>query len=184
MGKGLWRGLTFPNQSVDSGYSKELGDAGAPRARKELRVTTCSEANIDVAWDDPWAQRRGRGSAGRRPEGERLRWEREDAEQKAGEGFPAPRLVPFLIRRCWSGQQKAPCAACSLRCMLVRIPSKHVLTGRWRAADGLYVYGWIVGITTAMQQEPNNIKYVARRDRKRLPDAQNHWRWTVGPSYN
>ena len=85
---------------MDSGYRKELGDAGAPRARKELRVTTCSEANIDVAWDDPWAQRRGRGSAGRRPERERLRWEREDAEQKAGEGFPAPRFVTFLRRNC------------------------------------------------------------------------------------
>ena len=36
-------------------------------------------------------------------------WQREDAEQEAGEGFPAPRLVPFLGRRC--GRRGGICLA-------------------------------------------------------------------------
>ena len=36
-------------------------------------------------------------------------WQREDAEQEAGEGFPAPRLVPVLGRKC--GRRRGICLA-------------------------------------------------------------------------
>ena len=67
-------------------------------------------------------------------------WQREDAEQEAGEGFPAPRLVPFLGRRCGRRGESVWHSKGPLRLMLVRIPSKHVLTG---SSDGRYPSrGW------------------------------------------
>ena len=36
-------------------------------------------------------------------------WQREDAEQEAGEGFPAPRFVPSLARKC--GRRRGICLA-------------------------------------------------------------------------
>ena len=112
--------------SVDPPDLASLGVKSTPSERQVLRADMLDPA--EVCWLNGFARkdwkyffRLASGAQG---------WQREDAEQEAGEGFPAPRLVPFLIRRCWSGHQKAPCAAGSLRCMLVRIPSKHVLTGR------------------------------------------------------
>ena len=52
-----------------------------------------------------------------------------------GEGFPAPRLVPFLGRRCGRRGESVWHSKGPLRLMLVRIPSKHVLTGN---SDGRY----------------------------------------------
>ena len=67
-------------------------------------------------------------------------WQREDAEQEAGEGFPASRLVPFLGRRCGRRGESVWHSKGPLRLMLVQIPSKHVLTG---SSDGKYPSrGW------------------------------------------
>ena len=46
-------------------------------------------------------------------------WQREDAEQEAGEGFPAPRLVPFLGRRCGRRGESVWHSKGPLRLMLV-----------------------------------------------------------------
>ena len=57
-----------------------------------------------------------------------------------GEGFPAPRLVPFLGRRCGRRGESVWHSKGPLRHMLVQIPSKHVLTG---SSDGKYPSrGW------------------------------------------
>ena len=58
-------------------------------------------------------------------------WQREDAEQEAGEGFPAPRLVPFLGRRCGRRGESV---------WHSKAPLRHVLTG---SSDGRYPsLGW------------------------------------------
>ena len=58
-------------------------------------------------------------------------WQREDAEQEADEGFPAPRLVPFLGRRCGRRGESV---------WHSKAPLRHVLTG---SSDGRYPsLGW------------------------------------------
>ena len=127
------RSTSPPSTSPDLA---SLGVKSTPSERQVLRADMLDPA--EVCWLNGFARkdwkyffRLASGAQG---------WQREDAEQEAGEGFPAPRLVPFLGRRCGRRGESVWHSKGPLRLMLVRIPSKHVLTG---SSDGKYPSrGW------------------------------------------
>ena len=122
------RSTSPPSTSPDLA---SLGVKSTPSERQLLRADMLDPA--EVRWLNGFARKDWKyffnlasGAQG---------WQREDAEQEAGEGFPAPRLVPFLGRRCGRRGESVWHSKGPLRLMLVRIPSKHVLTG---SSDGRY----------------------------------------------
>ena len=87
------RSTSPPSTSPDLA---SLGVKSTPSERQVLRADMLDPA--EVCWLNGFARKDWKyffnlasGAQG---------WQREDAEQEAGEGFPAPRLVPFLGRRC------------------------------------------------------------------------------------